>query len=160
MYAWITTRPGGSSPRSSRCTCSSRIRASSSGRRYPASVARPSGGKSEYLIVRKNGLVASVSAGRIIVTRMPPTLGRGCGEGVSVRCSPVSGTEVRGVQGRLQRLAVPVAGDGRAADRVDVRALCGEDLAAQPRYRRGIDLLVAAAAVWHLWCAHAHRPPR
>ena len=34
----------------------------------PASVARPSGGNSEYLIGRQNGLVASVSAGRIILT--------------------------------------------------------------------------------------------
>ena len=33
-----------------------------------ASVARPSGGKSEYLIGRNSGLRASVSAGRIIFT--------------------------------------------------------------------------------------------
>ncbi len=32
--------------------------------------ASPSGGNSEYLIGRKNGLVASVSAGRIIFTFM------------------------------------------------------------------------------------------
>src|SRR5438552_4034101 len=66
----MTARSGRSSSRSSRRTCSSQIRTSSSGRRYPASVARPSGGNNEYLIGRKNGLVASVSAGRIMVTRM------------------------------------------------------------------------------------------
>jgi hypothetical protein len=38
--------------------------------RYAASVARPSGGNREYLIGRKRGLFASVSAGRIIFTRM------------------------------------------------------------------------------------------
>src|SRR5712691_6209384 len=41
---------------------------SSSAPRYAESVARPSGGKSEYLIGRKNGLVASVRAGKIILT--------------------------------------------------------------------------------------------
>ena len=35
----------------------------------PASVARPSGGNSEYLIGRQYGLVASVSAGRMNLTR-------------------------------------------------------------------------------------------
>jgi hypothetical protein len=44
---------------------------SSSGSRYPARVARPRGGNSEYLMGRNSGLVASVRAGRIIVTRMP-----------------------------------------------------------------------------------------
>src|SRR4030066_78705 len=42
---------------------------SSPGSRYPASVARPNGGKREYLIGLQNGLFASVSAGRIIFTR-------------------------------------------------------------------------------------------
>ena len=82
-YAWMTTRSGRSSSSSSRSTCSSQIRTSSSGRRYPASVARPSGGNSEYLIGRKNGLVASVNAGRIIVTRIPARLGARCGVMVS-----------------------------------------------------------------------------
>src|SRR3954470_14149334 len=68
MYGWITTRSGRSPSSRSGSTCSSQMRTSSSSRRYPASVARPSGGKSEYLIGRKNGLVASVSAGRIIFT--------------------------------------------------------------------------------------------
>src|SRR5437764_9497551 len=67
MYTWITTRSGSSS-RLSRSTCSSQIETSSSGSRYDASVARPSGGKSEYLIGRNSGLVASVSAGKIILT--------------------------------------------------------------------------------------------
>ena len=57
-------------------TCSSTITASSSGRRYAASVARPSGGNSEYLIGRKYGLVASVSAGRTNVTRRGPGIGK------------------------------------------------------------------------------------
>lgn len=42
---------------------------STSGSRYEASVARPSGGNKEYLIGRNSGLVASVRAGRIIFTR-------------------------------------------------------------------------------------------
>src|SRR5207248_6124515 len=63
----MTTRSGVLS-RSSRSTCSSWISTWSSSRRYAASVARPSGGNSEYLIGRQNGLVASVSAGRIILT--------------------------------------------------------------------------------------------
>jgi len=41
----------------------------SSGERYAASVARPSGGNNEYLIGRQKGLVASVSAGRMNFTR-------------------------------------------------------------------------------------------
>src|SRR3990170_596809 len=43
---------------------------SSPGPRYPASVASPSGGNSEYLMGLQNGLFASVSAGRIIFTRI------------------------------------------------------------------------------------------
>src|SRR5262245_31694443 len=62
----MTTRSGESS-RSRISTCSSWISTSSSPR-YAASVARPSGGNSEYLIGRQNGLFASVSAGRIILT--------------------------------------------------------------------------------------------
>src|SRR5215471_21688129 len=50
-------------------TCSSTMTDSSSGRRYAASVASPSGGNREYLIGRQYGLVASVSAGRISFTR-------------------------------------------------------------------------------------------
>src|SRR5262245_4456529 len=50
-------------------TCSSSSQASSSGERYAARVARPSGGKSEYLIGRQYGSVASVRAGRISFTR-------------------------------------------------------------------------------------------
>jgi hypothetical protein len=38
--------------------------------RYPARVARPRGGNSEYFIGRQKGLLASVSAGRIILTFM------------------------------------------------------------------------------------------
>src|SRR3990172_7499576 len=45
---------------------------SSPGSRYPASVASPSGGNSEYLIGLQNGLFASVSAGSIIFTRTAP----------------------------------------------------------------------------------------
>src|SRR5579859_7441028 len=82
MYGWMTARSGRSSSSRSRSTCSSQMRTSSSGRRYPASVASPSGGKSEYLIGRKSGLVASVRAGRIIVTRMLRTLATRCGEDV------------------------------------------------------------------------------
>ena len=40
-----------------------------------ASVASPSGGNSEYLMGRKNGLIASVSAGRIILTFMDTSPG-------------------------------------------------------------------------------------
>src|SRR6185503_5896422 len=46
-------------------TCSSCSEMSRSGSRYAARVARPRGGKSEYLIGRQYGLVASVNAGRI-----------------------------------------------------------------------------------------------
>src|SRR5215213_4728021 len=67
MYTWITTRSGRSS-RSRGCTCSSTREISIAGSRYAASVARPSGGNNEYLIGRQNGPVASVSAGRIILT--------------------------------------------------------------------------------------------
>src|SRR5688500_5525646 len=71
MYTWLTTRSGVSFIlRTS--TCSSCISTSSSFVMYAASVARPRGGKSEYLIGRKNGLVASVSAGRIILTLIAP----------------------------------------------------------------------------------------
>src|SRR3990172_1053587 len=63
----MMTRSGTSS-KSSFSTCSSCRVTSSFSCKYPASVARPSGGKSEYLIGRQNGLVASVSAGRIILT--------------------------------------------------------------------------------------------
>src|SRR5215510_14729109 len=66
----MTTRSGESS-RSSRSTCSSCRHASSPSSRYAASVARPSGGNSEYLIGLQSGLVASVSAGRMNFTRMP-----------------------------------------------------------------------------------------
>ena len=54
------------------------LAASSSSARWAARVARPSGGKREYLIGRKCGLVASVSAGRIILTLIdtPPPRGR------------------------------------------------------------------------------------
>src|SRR5262245_36973593 len=64
----MTTRSGSSSVVRG-WTCSSTIVGSSSGRRYAASVARPSGGKSEYLMGRQYGLVASVSAGRMNLTR-------------------------------------------------------------------------------------------
>src|SRR5215813_10629174 len=63
----MTTRSGSSS-RSSVSTCSSCKHTSSSSLRYPARVASPSGGNSEYLIGRQKGLLASVSAGRIILT--------------------------------------------------------------------------------------------
>ena len=59
----MMTRSGASSVRIC-STCSSTISASSSGDRNAARVASPSGGKSEYLIGRKNGLFASVSAGK------------------------------------------------------------------------------------------------
>src|SRR5262245_25890508 len=70
----MTTRSGSSS-RSSVSTCSSCKRTSSSSTRYPARVASPSGGNREYLIGRQNGLLASVSAGKIILTFnwTPPT---------------------------------------------------------------------------------------
>src|SRR5439155_13871658 len=64
----MRTRSGRSSSWSG-STCSSTMTASSSGERYAASVARPSGGKSEYLIGRQYGLVASVRAGRMSLTR-------------------------------------------------------------------------------------------
>src|SRR6266568_189950 len=64
----MTTRSGTSSTRN-RSTCSSTMTASSSGARYAASVARPSGGNSEYLMGRQYGLVASVRAGRMNLTR-------------------------------------------------------------------------------------------
>src|SRR5215831_17148643 len=70
----MTTRSGSSSS-VNRSTCSSTMTASSSARRYAASVARPSGGKSEYLIGRQNGLVASVSAGRMNLTRSGRRIG-------------------------------------------------------------------------------------
>src|SRR5438093_777219 len=65
----MTTRSGSSSI-GTFSTCSSQIDTSSSSSRKPARVASPSGGKSEYLMGRKNGLVASVKAGRIIFTRI------------------------------------------------------------------------------------------
>ena len=59
----MPTRSG--SPSGSRSwTCSSWSDTSSPGSRNPARVARPSGGKSEYFIGRKKGLLASVRAGR------------------------------------------------------------------------------------------------
>src|SRR5947207_9216675 len=74
MYAWITTRSGSSSRRRG-STCSSTMDTSSSGSRYPASVASPSGGNSAYLTGRSAVPVASTSAGRIIFTRMRPGYG-------------------------------------------------------------------------------------
>src|SRR6185503_11855641 len=67
------TTSSGSSSSESGSTCSSTIRASSASVRYPARVANPSGGNSEYLMGRKNGLCASVSDGRMSLTRMPQT---------------------------------------------------------------------------------------
>src|SRR3990172_5712546 len=67
MYTWNTTRSGESSS-SSLSTCSSWIVTSSSASRYPSRVARPSGGNNEYLIGLQKGLLASVRAGRIILT--------------------------------------------------------------------------------------------
>src|SRR5437868_3956949 len=73
MYTWITTSSGRSSmsfmPGFS--TCSSVMVTSSLSSRYAARVASPNGGNREYLIGRNSGLVASVSAGRIIFTLMP-----------------------------------------------------------------------------------------
>ncbi len=69
MYTCMTTRSGASSVRSL-STCSSVMLTSSSAEVYAASVASPKGGNSEYLMGRKSGLVASVSAGRIILMRM------------------------------------------------------------------------------------------
>src|SRR5262245_31031270 len=69
----MTTRSG-ASLKSSFSTCSSTMLTSSSGFRYPASVARPSGGNNEYLMGRNSGLVASVKAGRIILILILGTL--------------------------------------------------------------------------------------
>ena len=69
MYTWITTNSG-LSHTCSFSTCSSVMVTSSAPSRYAARVARPNGGKREYLIGRNSGLVASVSAGRIIFTFM------------------------------------------------------------------------------------------
>src|SRR5437868_5860045 len=73
MYTWITTSSGRSSmsfmPGFS--TCSSVMVTSSLSSRYAARLASPNGGNREYLIGRNSGLVASVSAGRIIFTLMP-----------------------------------------------------------------------------------------
>src|SRR3954453_9000023 len=63
----MTTRSGASSNVSG-STCSSTMIAQSSAERYAASVARPSGGNSEYLMGRQYGSVASVSAGRMNFT--------------------------------------------------------------------------------------------
>src|SRR6266567_8066499 len=56
------------SSRVSGSTCSSTITAPSSGDKYAASVANPSGGNNEYLIGRQYGSVASVRAGRMNLT--------------------------------------------------------------------------------------------
>jgi hypothetical protein len=54
---------------------------SESSGRYAANVARPKGGKREYLIGLKKGLLASVKAGKIIITfttTSPVSLEREC----------------------------------------------------------------------------------
>src|SRR6266852_6235784 len=84
----MTTRSGSSSRRSF-STCSSTIVTSASSGRYAARVARPSGGNSEYLIGRKNGLVASVRAGRIILTLITSRNGPR-GDTVTRRSHPIS----------------------------------------------------------------------
>src|SRR6266496_2679331 len=56
------------SSRVSGSTCSSTITAPSSGDKYAASVANPSGGNNEDLIGRQYGSVASVRAGRMNLT--------------------------------------------------------------------------------------------
>src|SRR5436853_5821439 len=61
----MTTRSGASSSLSA-STCSSCNDTSKSSSRYPARVAKPNGGKREYLTGLKKGLLASVKAGRII----------------------------------------------------------------------------------------------
>src|SRR5256885_1563061 len=78
MYTWTTTRSGLSSMSSmlSFSTCSSVMVISSLSSRYAARVASPNGGNSEYLIGRNSGLVASVSAGRIIFTFMADSIQR------------------------------------------------------------------------------------
>ena len=48
-------------------------------------MARPRGGKSEYLMGRKNGLSASVSAGRIILTFMGQKVGDWRPSGLTAR---------------------------------------------------------------------------
>src|SRR5205823_13354216 len=79
--------------------------------RYAASVARPSGGNSEYLIGRKKGLVASVRAGRIIRTRSRRWLTS------SATGRPSSLLLSRGNGGRAEQLArlEPVRHLGRGA---------------------------------------------
>src|SRR5262245_24891946 len=113
MYTWITTRSGVSSVLSF-STCSSTMTASSSGERYAARVASPSGGKSEYLIGRQKGLVASVRAGRTNVTR------RDRCAAMSLHCKVIcSGPDVKPAETavrrdrRNRRAGFLRAGDGR-----------------------------------------------
>src|SRR6266496_658953 len=65
----MTTRSGSSS-RFNVSTCSSWSVTSLSSFRYAARVAKPRGGKREYLIGLQKGLFASVTAGKIILTFM------------------------------------------------------------------------------------------
>src|ERR1700730_2534521 len=90
----MMTRSGWSL-RSSFSTCSSCREISRSGSRYAARVARPSGGKSEYLIGRQYGLVASVSAGRINFTLLNDRLAFRAGSSLAAQLQGSVGRERR-----------------------------------------------------------------